>query len=115
MKKLFLCFVLVTGYLITEAQFFCYDTIEHEDRTGDYCTRSKPKNNTDTALFISRYIPNELTPIVTIPVNVHVWRKDDGTGNWWQDTPAFRDSLQLAFDYLNHILFTQCYIQPIHT
>ena len=103
MKKLFLCFVLVTGYLITEAQFFCYDTIEHEDRTGDYCTRSKPKNNTDTALFISRYIPNELTPIVTIPVNVHVWRKDDGTGNWWQDTPAFRDSLQLAFDYLNHI------------
>ncbi len=103
MKKILLCFAMIIGCLITNAQFFCYDTIEYEDRTNDYCIRAKPNNNTDTALFISRYIPNEATPIVTIPVNVHVWRKDDGTGNWWQDTPAFRDSLQLAFDYLNLI------------
>ena len=54
-------------------------------------------------MFISSYIPDQYTPVVTIPVSIHVWRKDDGTGNWWQDTPAFRDSLQVAFDYLNFI------------
>ena len=49
------------------------------------------------------FVSDENTPIITLPVNIHIWREDDGTGNWWQDTPAFRDSLQVTFDYLNFI------------
>lgn len=102
MKKSFLILALLIGCFVTKAQYFCNDSVEIENRYYD-CIRVKPTNNTDTALFISSYIPHENTPIVTIPVNINVWRKDDGTGNWWQDTPAFRDSLQAVFGYLNYI------------
>ena len=84
------------------AQLDDYRNIKYVDRVSG-CIRVKPTDHYDTALFISSYIPDQYTPVVTIPVSIHVWRKDDGTGNWWQDTPAFRDSLQVAFDYLNFI------------
>lgn len=102
MKRILLCYALVIGCLVVEAQYLYFDTIESDERSYS-CTRAKPVNQNDVGLLIVNFIPNESTPIVTIPVNIHVWRKNDGTGNWWLDTPAFRDSLQLTFDYLNQI------------
>ena len=102
MKRLFFFISLVVFCFTAKTQSFICGSVETVSRvTG--CIRVKPTDHYDTALFISSYIPDQYTPVVTIPVSIHVWRKDDGTGNWWQDTPAFRDSLQVAFDYLNFI------------
>lgn len=42
----------------------------------------------------------EMRPIVVIPININVWQKDDGTGNW-QDTEAHRERLNTVIDFLN--------------
>ena len=101
MKKIVLFSLLFVVVLnSTYAQYVCYSSGENYDfRNG--CSRVYPNDIYDTGLLALSYIPNDSTPIITIPVNINIWRKDDGTGNWWQDTPAFRDSFRLAFDYLN--------------
>ena len=107
MKKTLLFLILSIGYFIANAQYFCDGISDHNNREiNSNCSRVSPISMYDTSLLLSSYIPNESTPIVTIPVNINIWREDDGTGNWWQNTPAFRDSLQLAFNYLN-IIFSQ--------
>ena len=100
MKKVLLPLLLIAFLCNSYAQYVCLGTEETND-FRDECTRVFPIDIYDTEMLALSYIPNESTPIITIPVNINIWRKDDGTGNWWQDTPAFRDSLRLAFDYLN--------------
>ena len=39
-------------------------------------------------------------PITTIPVNINVWQKDDGTGNW-QNTERHLDRLDTIINYVN--------------
>lgn len=102
MKKILLPLLLMTFLNNSYAQYICTGSDKNIDFRGG-CDRVKPTDIHDTGLLILSYVPNDNTPEITIPVNINVWRKDDGTGNWWQDTPAFRDSLQLAFDYLNFI------------
>ncbi|MBP5497445.1 MAG: hypothetical protein J6X98_09795 [Bacteroidales bacterium] len=102
MKKILLPLLLIALLSNSYAQYECHETIETYD-FRDGCSRVFPTNIYDIGLLVSSYIPNNSTPIVTIPVNINIWRKDDGTGNYWQDTPAFRDSLRLVFDYLNTI------------
>ncbi len=87
------------------AQYVCFDSTKAYNTRGG-CTRVVPTDIYDTGLLSLSFIPNDSTPLITIPVNINVWRKDDGTGNYWQDTPAFRDSLRLAFEYLN-IIYSQ--------
>ena len=103
MKKgilLLLIFAIMSNAL---AQFFCgnNDTLEISNRSD--CSRYKPQNAEDTMLYMQRFVPDESTPVKTIPLNINVWRNDDGTGNWWQDSQAFRDSMQVVIGYLNYI------------
>ena len=103
MKKgvlLLLTFAIMSNAL---AQFFCgnNDTLEITNRSG--CSRHIPQNAEDTMLYMQRFIPDESTSIKTIPLNINVWRNDDGTGSWWQDNQAFRDSMQIVIGYLNYI------------
>ena len=100
MKKgilLLLTFAIMSNAL---AQFTCGndDYSEISNRSG--CTRHKPKNAEDTMLYMQRFIPDESTPVKTIPLNINVWRNDDGTGSWWQNNQAFRDSMYLVIEYL---------------
>ena len=69
------------------------------------CVRlnAKPVNDTDSAMFQQRFIPNDTTPIITIHMDMHIWRTDSGTGNRWLDNQAYRDSMQMAVDWLNDI------------
>ena len=85
------------------AQFTCRnnDCSEISNRSG--CSRHKPQNAADTMLYMHRFIPEESTPIKTIPLNINVWRNDDGTGSWWQNSQAFRDSMGIVIGYLNYI------------
>ena len=102
MKKIIFSLVFLLALDNTYAQYYC---LSGTDSTcpRDMCSRVKPVDIYDTGLLALSYIPNDSTPIKTIPVIINVWRKDDGTGNYWLDTPAFRDSLRLSFYYLNWI------------
>ena len=106
MKKtlFFLSFVIFITFFC-QAQYNCFqvDSDFYFSRDYDNCGRVLPFDNLDSNLMMSSFIPNDTTPIVTIPVDIHIWREDDGTGNYWLDTPAFRDSLRKVFEYLNII------------
>jgi hypothetical protein len=106
MKKAWALLLIIAIYGNLYAQYVCNSSTHNVENTRAICSRVTPTNSYDMNLLIQSYIPNNVSPVITIPVNINVWRKDDGTGNWWQDTPAFRDSLQLAFDYLN-IMYSQ--------
>lgn len=111
MKKgilLLLIFAIMSNAL---AQFFCgnNDTLEISNRSD--CSRYKPQNAEDTMLYMQRFVPDESTPVKTIPLNINVWRNDDGTGNWWQDSQAFRDSMQVVIGYLNYIYWDNVSVQ----
>lgn len=60
--------------------------------------------NSDTWLNFYRtpeyWIPDINTPLKTILVNWVVCRDDDGQ-NGWQDTPQFRDQVDLMFSHIN--------------
>ena len=78
------------------------------------CDRVIANDIYDINLLASSYIPDSITPIVTIKVNVNVWRENDGTGSYWLDTPAFRDSLRMLFNYLNYqFAVNQIYSDPV--
>ena len=109
MKKISILLVLLCSLIQLKGQYNCLFEKErsvYDIDTG--CSRVFPSDIYDTNLLALSYIPNESTPIITIPVNINIWREDDGTGSWWQDTPAFRDSLQKTFYYLN-LIFSQNY------
>ena len=98
--------LLLLAFTITSnvfAQFFCgnNDTLEISNRSG--CSRYLPQNAEDTMLYMHRFIPDENTPVKTIPLNINVWRNDDGTGSWWQNSQSFRDSMYLVIGYLNWV------------
>ena len=102
-KMVILMLVFLFTCMVIQAQYTCYEPESEIPMRTDLCHRVFPINWEDESLLISSYIPTTNTPIITIPVNINVWREDNGTGNWWLDTPAYRDSLQKAFDYLNQI------------
>ncbi len=55
-------------------------------------------------LLLSNYIPDNITtPIKTIPISFHIWRKNDGTGNYWQDLQAYRDTLKTMVNSLSDV------------
>ncbi|MEI6347148.1 MAG: hypothetical protein WCP69_04275 [Bacteroidota bacterium] len=59
-------------------------------------------NFTNPNLLLTKYIPNSIsTPVKTIPISFHVWRKNDGTGNYWQDIQAYRDTLRMVVGFLS--------------
>ena len=103
MKKLFVS--LFVGALLSNvyAQFICGTTDSLDEPSRSDCSRYLPLNAEDTMLHMHRFIPDGVTPEKRIPVNINVWRNDDGTGNWWQDSQAFRDSMQVVIGYLNYI------------
>ena len=103
MKKRLLFLGFLFYCIIVQAQYSCYEPDSITPMRTDPCERTLPEDWDDVALLASSFIPDENTPIIIIPVNVNVWREDDGTGNWWLDTQDRRDSLQKAYDYLNDI------------
>ncbi|MBP1672800.1 MAG: hypothetical protein H6Q25_615 [Bacteroidetes bacterium] len=74
--------------------FFIFSLFLTLSLTGQNCNRTKPINNQDIELLQENYIPNDTTPILTIKLAFHVWRDDNGNGNYWLDTPQYRDTLQ---------------------
>ncbi len=60
-----------------------------------------PTSNSDINLLMSTFVPDSSTAIITIPVNINIWRTDEGTGNYWENTPALKDSLRKVFGFLN--------------
>ena len=88
---------------LLNAQYECHEPDVIIQRSTNPCERAIPLNWEDSGLLAKNFIPSDSTPIITIPVNINVWREDDGTGNCWLDTPEWRDSLQMAFFWLNYI------------
>jgi hypothetical protein len=74
-----------------------------------------PIDSTDNKLlFISRFVPNDTTPSLTIRVNINVWRNDDGSGNFWQEDPAYWTKWQDFFTYLNRrFVDNESYSDPV--
>ena len=105
MKKIIATLVFVLLLSLCYAQYICTqdEMFNYSPRDYHACNRVCPSDNQDSSLMIRSFVPNDSTPIVTIYVNMHIWREDNGTGNYWLDTPAFRDSLRAAFDFLNMI------------
>ncbi|MBQ4440874.1 MAG: hypothetical protein II899_02050 [Bacteroidales bacterium] len=108
MKKIFLLLFLAFVVSLCQAQYVCtqYEMNNECQRDLYSCDRVFPSDNQDTNLMMRSFIPTDTTPIITIPVDIHIWREDDGTGNYWLDTPAFRDSLRKVFGFLNYIYST---------
>ena len=65
-------------------------------------TRTMPSGANDTELLMQKFIPDNTTPVKTIKMDIHIWRNDDGTGNRWLNNQAYRDTMQMAVDWLNH-------------
>ena len=105
MKKTITTFVIVLLLSLCHAQYICTqdEMFNYSPRDYHACNRFYPSDNQDTSLMIRSFVPNDSTPIVTIYVNMHIWREDDGTGSYWLDNQAYRDSLRKAFDFLNMI------------
>jgi hypothetical protein len=103
MKKLSLTIAFLMACILLNAQFVCHEPDDIIQRSTDPCERAIPDDWIDSGLLAKNFIPNNSTPIIIIPVNINVWREDDGTGNCWLDTPEWRDSLQKAFFWLNYI------------
>ena len=58
---------------------------------------------TNSNLLLNKFIPDSNTPIKTIHLSFHVWRNDNGTGNFWQNSQAYRDTLRMVVGFLNLI------------
>lgn len=58
---------------------------------------------TNSNLLLNKYVPDSNTPIKTIHLSFHVWRNDNGTGSFWQNSQAYRDTLRMVVGYLNWI------------
>jgi hypothetical protein len=86
--------------------FFIFSLFLTLSLYGQNCNRTKPINNQDFELFQENYIPNDTTPILTIKMAFHVWRDDNGNGNYWLDTPQYRDTLQQVVNLVNWIYLT---------
>lgn len=106
-NRFLLLFFFVVAANCSFAQYTCGNLQESSNRNDYNCSRVFTCNNQDENLMISSYIPNESTPVINIPVIIHIYREDDGTGSYWQDSPNFRDSLRQVFIYLNNI-YSQC-------
>ena len=99
MKKILIfCFMLLTVCGFAQEQI-CNNNNNDDYVTRDLCTRVFPVDSLDVNLLASSFIPNNATPIITIPININIWSEDDGTGSYWQNNDAFRDSLQKVIDY----------------
>ncbi|MDR1346080.1 MAG: T9SS type A sorting domain-containing protein [Bacteroidales bacterium] len=105
MKKFILLILgLCLIHSITRAQYDCAAPLLNNSTVAAYsCGRTYATDHDDVNLLASSYIPGASTPVCTVKVNIHIWRNDDGTGNYWQDTPAYRDTMRLVFSYLNQI------------
>lgn len=103
MKRMLIFLLVTVGCLNLYSQYICDEIPINEINLRDICSRTKPQNSLDSTLMIQSFIPNSSSPTITIPISINVWRRDDGSGNWWLDCDAFRDSMALAFDYLNNI------------
>ena len=101
-KCLILCFSFFSLYCFAQDQI-CNNNTNDYDVVRSLCDRVFPLDRTDTFLLASSFIPNNETPIITIPININIWSENDGTGSYWQNNDAFRDSLQRVIDYLNTI------------
>lgn len=103
MKKLLLTFVFFMMCVLSNAQYVCHEPDVIIQRVTNHCERVLPIDWSDSCLLSRNFIPSDSTPIITIPVNINVWRNDDGTGNCWLDNPEWRDSLQIVFFWLNYL------------
>lgn len=105
MKNIIFTLILCFSTFLGIAQYECItnDSIPLNQNSSEDCNRIEPADINDINLLMSSYIPNDNTPIKTIKINFNVWRLDDGTGNYWLDTPEYRDTLQMVINYLNYI------------
>lgn len=60
-------------------------------------------DSSDFEFLQDNFIPNETTPFLTIKISFHIWRDTNGNGNFWLDTPEYRDTLQQVVKSLNWI------------
>ena len=100
MKKLTvftLLFVLLcNGY----AQF---EMPDEEDFGVASCGAALNPIYNNPASLQQKFIPNDTTPIKTIKMDIHIWRNDNGTGNRWLDSQAYRDTMKMAVNWLNRV------------
>ena len=107
MKKILICILMFICISINAQDYCGTEDCEYSPRSN--CERLIPNGWSDSLLFLSNFIPsNDTFPIISIKVNVHIFRRDDGTGNRWLDTEEYRDSLRMMFDYANYISSNNC-------
>lgn len=59
-------------------------------------------DTTDINLRLQKFIPDSIsTPIKTIHLSFHIWRDDNGNGNFWLNQQAYRDTLRLMISFVN--------------
>ena len=110
MKKICLILLLITLTINIKCQDCC-GTIAADNGvySRNHCERIIPDNWDDSLLLLSNFIPRDDSfPVISIKVNIHIFREDDGTGNRWLDTEEYRDSLRMMFDYANQISSNNC-------
>lgn len=82
MKRISLILLLITLTININGQDICGTIADDNLYSRNHCERIIPDNWEDSLLLLSNFIPRDDTfPIISIKVNVHIFRKDDGTGN----------------------------------
>lgn len=106
MKKLFytvpfLFLLFLSNYMVYSQNFGSCATTEFEEFQDSPSVGCSYSSSTWLDYRTpGHWIPNSSTPVKTILVNYIVCRNDSGQ-NGWQDTPEFRQQVNLMFTKIN--------------
>lgn len=105
MKNTFIIFVLIFSSVViippkSYSQFTCGGAMPSEEITPDGTCSNSSTSYTSKYNDLSYNIPDENTPIKTILVNINVFQKTNGTGNW-EDIPDHIDRLNQVIDWVS--------------
>lgn len=116
MKNIVLIFTItiVTSNAVFSQQinyfeyYFCNDVLNDiSNQLSDYSCNNSSSTFTNQYEHKEFYIPNDSSTVKVIKINLHVFQKDDGTGNW-QNTANHIDTLKLFFQHANSIYQSNC-------
>ncbi len=83
--------------------FFALLLVFLMSNSGFYAQNPCVYDVSNSNLLLNKFVPDSSTPIKTIHLSFHVWRDDNGLGNFWLNTQAYRDTLRMVIGYLNWI------------
>lgn len=106
-RKTFASLALLGLSSFAFGQHTCLGDFHEEDNSEievAFCTSSS-SDYLNHYRYQDSYVPDAQTSIKTLDVAIHVWRDDNGLGNW-QDTPADRQKLQAYVTRMSNDIMT---------